>query len=70
MYSHLLRGLVCPEAQCPTCTFDDGVGTEATQNACFVIIARIEIGNDSIIRVGQMGSARWTRVAVFMALAD
>jgi hypothetical protein len=60
---HLLRGLVCPEAQCPSSAFHYGIRMQAAENASLVIFGWIEVRDDNIIgiREGDMaGRAAWS----------
>lgn len=58
---HFLNCLVCPEAQRTTCAFDYDTRAQATQDTCFVLLARLEIGYHSVIRVVQRGAASRAR---------
>lgn len=54
-----LSGLVRPEAEGSVSTLHDDVGTEAAENASLVVLAGVEVGNDGIIGVGELGFACW-----------
>lgn len=39
--AHLLRGLISPEKQGPSCTFHDSIGIETTEHTRFVILSGV-----------------------------
>lgn len=60
MVTYILSCLVCPEAEGSTSTLHDGFRTQTAENARLVLLTGIEVGDDSIIRVGQRRLASWT----------
>lgn len=58
---HFLGDLVGPEAESSTGAVNNDIGTQATEDACLVILARLEVGDDSIVRVSQRCAASWAR---------
>ncbi|KAK5624499.1 hypothetical protein RRF57_000215 [Xylaria bambusicola] len=48
---HFLGDLVGPEAKGSTCAINDDIRTEATKDTCLVVFARLEVGDNGIVRV-------------------
>ena len=54
---YVLSRLVSPEAQGAAGTLHDNVGAQPAEDAGLVVLGRVEIGNDGIIRVAELGLA-------------
>ena len=50
---HLLRRLIGPECKSPSCAFHDSRRTQATQDARLVVLRRIKVCRDRVVRIGQ-----------------
>lgn len=54
LVANVLGGLVGPEAEGSSSAFHDDARTEATQDTGFVFFAWVEVGDDGVIRVGEL----------------
>ena len=70
IHGHLLCGLVGPEAQSSPGALDNGVWTEAAQNARLVVLTRIEVGDDSVVGVGEVGATCRAGISLLVSLAE
>jgi hypothetical protein len=52
LVANFLVGLVGPKAECTTCAFHDDIGAETAEHAGLVVLAWIELGDDSIVEFG------------------
>ncbi len=51
-FSHLMRDLICPECYSSSSTIKNSPRIEATENAGFVLLCRVQSCLDSIVRAG------------------
>lgn len=57
LIADVLGCLVSPEAECSASTFHDDIRAKATEYTCLVVLTRVEVGNDGIVGVGELGFA-------------
>ena len=62
--AHFLGSLVCPKTERSTSTLHDDVGAKAAQYTSLVILAGVQIRNDSVVGVREASIASWTGSAL------
>lgn len=59
IYSHLLRCLVAVKRQCTPSALHNNARTKPTQHTCLVVLCRVKLRDNHIIRVGKVRLACW-----------
>jgi hypothetical protein len=69
-YSHLLASLIAIEVQSSSSALQDDSWAESAQNAGLVVLRRVQLSDNSIIRTGELCVARWTASSVGMRVGQ
>lgn len=68
-YRHLLRRLVRPPTQCPTRTLHYNDGAQSAEDACFIVLGRVQVGDNDIIGISELAIAGWACAKLAIACA-
>jgi hypothetical protein len=69
-YSHLLASLIAIEVESSSRALKDDRRAESAQNAGLVVLRRVQLSDNSIIRTGELCVARWTASSVGMGVGQ
>lgn len=67
---HLLRGLISKERQGPSRALRNQCRRQATQHTCLVVLGRIQVCHDRVVRVAEGRVACWTRSGVRLGMRE